>query len=280
MKQNVHKIAMIFVFLASFAVTVNAHRLEPAYLEIIEQQTGQFGVLWKRPLVGGSPMNIAPKFPASCQNLTEPSLNILPRAAVQRWLIKCDNEGLVDQFIHIAGLPSTQTDTLLRLEFMDGRTFTTVLKPDNSSYLVPAKMSKTKVASSYIILGIEHIWGGIDHLFFVLGLLLIVPSTVLLVKTITAFTFAHSVTLAMAALGFVHVPQSPVEAVIALSIVFLAMELSKLKQGKPGLTARNPWLVALAFGLLHGFGFAGSAHRNRVAANGDSTCVTLLQCWG
>ena len=108
------------------------------------------------------------------------------------------------------------------------------------------------------MLGIEHILLGIDHLLFVLGLLLIVRGFGLLLKTITAFTVAHSVTLAMATLGFVNVPQAPVEAVIALSILFLASELAKQQKGNPGMTSRYPWVVALSFGLLHGFGFAGA----------------------
>ena len=119
-------------------------------------------------------------------------------------------------------------------------------------------MSTIQVSRQYLVLGIEHILGGIDHLLFVLGLLLIVRGFGLLLKTITAFTVAHSIILAMAALGFVNVPQAPVEAVIALSILFLATELTKQQKGNPGMTARYPWVVALSFGLLHGFGFAGA----------------------
>ena len=132
------------------------------------------------------------------------------------------------------------------------------LRPDSPDFFIPVKPSKSKIAGSYFVLGVEHILGGFDHLLFVLGLLLIVRNTMLLVKTITAFTLAHSITLAMATLGFVHVEQTPVEAVIALSILFLATELSKQNRGESGLTSRAPWLVALCFGLLHGFGFAGA----------------------
>jgi hypothetical protein len=165
---------------------------------------------------------------------------------------------MIDETIVINGLQSTETDTLLRIQLNNGIMHTTVLRPDSPSFLIPEKASKSKVAGSYLVLGIEHILGGFDHLLFVLGLLLIVRSTMLLIKTITSFTLAHSVTLAMAALRFVHMPQSPVEAVIALSILFLATELVKKNKGDIGLTARHPWLVALCFGLLHGFGFAGA----------------------
>ena len=162
------------------------------------------------------------------------------------------------QTIVIGGLPSTDTDTLLRIELIDGSKYTTVLRPESPSFRVPAEASAFAIAVSYLQLGIEHILGGFDHLTFVLGLLLIVRSPMLLVKTITSFTIAHSITLALATLGFVHVPQSPVEAVIALSIIFLATELAKQQRGRVGLTTRAPWLVALCFGLLHGFGFAGA----------------------
>ena len=242
----------------SFTATADAHRLQPAYLEINEQSAGKFSILWKRPLVGGRPMNIYPQLPSSCTNLTEPVVQSLASGTVERWLVDCGSSGLINETIVIDGLSSTQTDTLLRIQLIDGSMHTTVLRPGSPSFLIPQKASKSKVAGSYLVLGIEHILGGFDHLLFVLGLLLIVRSTMLLIKTITSFTLAHSVTLAMATLGFVYVPQAPVEAVIALSIIFLASELAKQHRGETGLTTRAPWLVALTFGLLHGFGFAGA----------------------
>ena len=246
------------VLLVPFSSNVGAHRLQPAYLEINEQSVGKFSILWKRPFVAGRPMNIYPQLPSECSNITEPAVQSLASGAVERWLVDCGSSGMINETIFIDGLPLTQTDTLLRIQLIDGSMHTTVLRPDSPSFIVPEMASKSKVAGSYLVLGIEHILGGFDHLLFVLGLLLIVRSTRLLIKTITAFTLAHSVTLAMAALGFVHVPQAPVEAVIALSIIFLATELSKQHRGETGLTTRAPWLVALCFGLLHGFGFAGA----------------------
>ena len=258
MKALLHIVFLTTLFLAAFSTSVEAQRLQPAYLEINEHTAGTFNILWKRPLVGNKPMNIYPQLPAGCSNLTEPALRPSNTAAIERWLVDCGEGGMTNETIVIDSLSATQTDTLLRIELADGSMHTTVLRPDSPSFLVPEKPSKTKVAGSYLGLGIEHILGGFDHLLFVLGLLLIVRSTRLLIKTITAFTLAHSVTLAMAALGFVHVPQSPVEAVIALSILFLATELSKQHRGEIGLTSRAPWLVAMSFGLLHGFGFAGA----------------------
>ncbi len=255
-----------YVLLSAFAFTLliialaapgaEAHRLQPAYLELNEQGAGKFSVLWKRPFVGPMPMNIYPELPSRCRNLTEPVVRPLPSGAVERWMVDCGSSGLINGTIVIDGLSATQTDTLLRIQFIDGSMHTTVLRPDSTSFLVPEKASKSKVAGTYLVLGVGHILGGVDHLLFVLGLLLIVRGAVPLIKTITAFTLAHSITLAMAALGFVHVPQSPVEAVIALSILFLATELAKESGG--GLMAERPWLIALSFGLLHGFGFAGA----------------------
>jgi hypothetical protein len=258
MKRIFNIILLTVLLLTSLAVNVDAHRLQPAYLEINEQSAGKFSILWKRPFIGSGPMNIHPQMPAGCINITEPVVQTLTSGAVERWLVDCGSSGMINEIIVIEGLPATQTDTLLRVQLIDGSMHTTVLRPDSPSFLIPPKPSKSKVAGSYLVLGIEHILGGFDHLLFVLGLLLIVRSTMLLIKTITSFTLAHSVTLAMATLGFVHVPQAPVEAVIALSILFLATELFKQHRGEMGLTTRAPWLVALCFGLLHGFGFAGA----------------------
>jgi len=259
MKWFFNIIFLIVLSLSLFTSDGEAHRLQPAYLEINEQSAGKFSILWKRPFVAGKPMNIYPQLPVSCRSITEPVIQSLSSGAVERWLVDCGDSGIINETINIEGLPATQTDTLLRIQLMNGSMHTTVLRPDSSSFLVPNKESKVEISSSYLVLGIEHILGGFDHLLFVLGLLLIVRrSTMLLIKTITAFTLAHSVTLAMAALGFVNVHQAPVEAVIALSIIFLATELVKQHRGVTGLTTKAPWLVAICFGLLHGFGFAGA----------------------
>ena len=163
--------------------------------------------------------------------------------------------------IRIAGLSATLTDVLVRLERRDGTTQVTRLTPALSSFVVEAVPSRMEIVRTYLVLGIEHILTGVDHLLFVLGLLLLVRGLGRLVKTVSAFTVAHSVTLALATLGFVHVPQPPVEAVIALSIVFVANEILRSRGRSPttkaSLAERQPWLVAFSFGLLHGLGFAG-----------------------
>ena len=156
------------------------------------------------------------------------------------------------------GLQNTIMDVLVTIKMLDGVQFSGLVKPDKPKFVIPDTPSIWNISKTYLILGIEHILLGIDHLLFVLALLLITFGKWRIVKTITAFTIAHSITLSMAALGFVHVPSAPVEAIIALSIVFLAVELVNHSKGKIGLTAKYPWIVAFTFGLLHGFGFAGA----------------------
>jgi hydrogenase/urease accessory protein HupE len=160
--------------------------------------------------------------------------------------------------IAIDGLSATMTDVLVRMEGLDTKTQTTRLTPSAPSFVVEAAPKATEVARTYLVLGVEHILLGIDHLLFVLALLILVKGTRRLIWTVTAFTLAHSLTLAGATLGFVHVPGPPVEAAIALSIVFVAAEIVHSRQGMQGLTERFPWIVAFTFGLLHGFGFASA----------------------
>jgi hypothetical protein len=178
-------------------------------------------------------------------------------AFTERWTIKRAG-GLTGGTIHIAGLTATMTDVLVRLERLDGSAQVTRLTPSAPSFVVEAAPRALEVARTYSALGVEHILTGIDHLLFVLALLIITGGGWKLVKTVTAFTISHSLTLTAATLGFVHVPQRPVEAVIALSIVFVAAaEILRIHRGLESITARAPWLVAFTFGLMHGLGFAG-----------------------
>lgn len=235
-----------------------AHESRPAYLEITESQPNIFDITWRRPARGDMVLAMQPVFPPSCGVQGNIANYFSPGAHVSRWSLQCQGKGLIGQTIYIDGLAQTITDVLVRLQFLDGITQTHILKPAASSMTVQASPDTWQVIADYFRLGVEHILGGIDHLLFVLCLLLIVKNNWLLVKTITAFTIAHSITLALATLGFVNVPQAPVEAVIALSILYLAVELVKQQQGKSDLAMRAPWVVAFIFGLLHGFGFAGA----------------------
>jgi hydrogenase/urease accessory protein HupE len=178
-------------------------------------------------------------------------------AMVQTWRLSAV-ESLAGQELRIDGLSNTMTDALVRIEFADGREWIERLTPGTPGAIIPAGQSGWMVVVTYLKLGVEHILLGVDHLLFVLALILIAPNLRELIKAITAFTAAHSITLAAATLGFVHVPPKPVEATIALSIAFVALEIVRAREGSPGIAARAPWVVAFTFGLLHGFGFAGA----------------------
>lgn len=234
-----------------------ADEIRPGYLELKESSPNIFSVLWKVPAKGDKKLSLYVKLPSGCQDKTQPNAQLINGAYIQRWIVVCDRD-LVEQSIAISGLAMTNTDVLVRLEFINGTSQSVLLTPSKNSFQVPAEASSTQIIGTYTWLGITHILLGIDHLLFVFALLLIVKDIRRLIWTITAFTAAHSITLAGATLGFLYVPQQPVEAVIALSILFLAMEIVRGKQGHTGAAARWPWLVAFIFGLLHGFGFAGA----------------------
>ena len=237
---------------------VLAHESRPAYLEISEQEPGSYALVWKVPRRGDDILPLQLLLPSTCEDLSPPARYLQPNAALTRRSVICGEAGMAHQDIAITGFSATISDALVRISLLSGETQTAILNTDRPRLRIAAPQNPTAVLGSYIRLGIEHILFGIDHLLFVLGLLLIVRGVGRLVKTITAFTLAHSVTLGLAALGFVRVPQAPVEAVIALSILFLATELVKQQRGDSSMTERYPWLVALTFGLLHGFGFAGA----------------------
>jgi len=245
----------LILFLLSSPVF--AHELRPAYLELRQTGAETYDVFWKVPGRGENlRLGLYVQFPEGCANLSEPRASFANNAFSERWSVKRAG-GLAGGVIHIAGLSATKTDVLVRLERLDGTTQVTRLTPSSPSFVVEAAPGAIQVAITYVKLGIEHILSGIDHLLFVLALIIITGGGWKLVKTVTAFTVSHSITLSLAALGFVHVPQQPVEAIIALSIVFVASEILHGRQGRPGITARAPWIVTFSFGLLHGLGFAG-----------------------
>lgn len=256
MKNKILGTFSLLLFL--YSGVVNGHESRPAYLEINETQANVFDITWRRPARGEMVLSMQPVFPQHCDVQGSIANYLAPGTHISRWTIICSKKGLVGQTLSIEGLVKTITDVLVRVQMQDGTIYTKILKPNNPTMVVQGAPSKWGVFADYLVLGVEHILGGIDHLLFVLCLLLIVRGNWLLVKTITAFTIAHSITLAIATLNIVTVPQAPVEAVIALSIIFLAVELVKQQQGKRDFAIRSPWIVAFIFGLLHGFGFAGA----------------------
>jgi hydrogenase/urease accessory protein HupE len=248
---------LLLAFLAAFASGLSAHEVRPAYLELRQTSSETYDAFWKVPGQGESMrLGIYVELPPGSTNVTAPRASMDNNAFTERWTIKRPG-GLAGGTIHIAGLTATMTDVLVRLERLDGSSQVTRLTPSTPSFVVEAAPRALEVARTYSVLGVEHILTGIDHLLFILALLIITGGGWKLVKTVTAFTISHSITLTAATLGFLHVPQRPVEAVIALSIVFVAAEIVRIHRGLRSITARAPWLVAFTFGLMHGLGFAG-----------------------
>ena len=252
-----YRVFTILLLLLSFTNTAMADEIRPGYLELNTSDGLVYSVKWKVPMKGDLVLSLKPVLPDSCAERIPPSSMKSGGAMITRWSLTCAT-GIYKKQIRIDGLENTMTDVLVRVVHQDGVTQMVRLTPSETGFEVAAKTSNLDVIKVYTALGIEHILLGVDHLLFVFALLLIVRGWRRLIGTITAFTLAHSITLAAATMGYVHVPQAPVESVIALSILFLATEIIHNRQGRPGLAKRFPWLVAFIFGLLHGFGFAGA----------------------
>ena len=253
----------VFALLACCVASVtHADVFRPAYLELREAGQNESGadrydVMWKRPALGDSRLAIQIRFPPGTTQLSQPHGAFHENAYIERWQISRAG-GLTGQTLSIDGIAGGVTDVIVRIERQDGTSQVERLLPQSPQFTVKAATGAAEVAWSYLVLGVEHILGGVDHLLFVLALLLIVRGGKRILLTITAFTVAHSITLVSATMGWMHVPGPPVEAMIALSIVFVAAEIVHGLRGRHGLAARAPWIVAFSFGLLHGFGFAGA----------------------
>ncbi|RUM95374.1 HupE/UreJ family protein [Pseudaminobacter arsenicus] len=234
-----------------------AHEIRPAYLDMRETASNEFAVVWKVPAQGEMRLGLYASLPKPCIAKGEPARSIEGGAYLERWTAACAG-GLKGGEIAINGLKSTMTEALVRIEYENGNTEVVRLMPDAPSFVAAGAQTSIEVAQPYFLLGVDHILSGLDHLLFVLAIMLLIRDHWTLVKTITAFTVAHSITLAGASLEYFSLPQKPVEATIALSIAFVASELVKMKPGEKRLSESYPWLVAFTFGLLHGFGFAGA----------------------
>ncbi len=254
--------------------SARAHEIRPALLDIEETGPGLFEVTWKLPGRGDRALGLEPVLPETLELAAPPAVRQVPGAWVQRATYKSNGTPLVGQRISIRGLRAMQTDVLLRVHLLDGSTHTAILRPNTPTFEIPARESRKEVALATWKMGVIHILEGFDHLLFLLALMLIVTGFWPLVKTITAFTVAHSITLALATLGVVHFPTAPTEAVIALSIVFLAAEVVRKRRGELVLTERYPWVVAFGFGLIHGLGFAGAL--SQIGIPQDEVPLALL----
>ena len=248
-------LAIIVVVLTQGA---QSDELRPGYLELRQTSPDTYNLLFKIPAQGEDlRLAVYLGLPEGTEDVGLPRASFGNGAYVERRTVRREG-GLTAQTITLEGLSATSTDVLVRVESLGGAIQTERLSPTKTSFSIQAVPGSGEVAATYLRLGVEHILFGFDHLLFVLALVILVRGWRRVAVTVTAFTIAHSITLAAATLGFVNVPGPPVEAAIALSIMLVAVEIVNARRGEPSLTARLPWLVAFSFGLLHGLGFAGA----------------------
>jgi len=237
--------------------SLSAHEIRPARLQITQETDTTYSFFWKLPAIQEGVLRLTPNLEFDHEVISRDPGRDLGDAYIESWMIEVPRS-LEDQRISIEGLANTITDVFVTTQTSDGETASFIVRPDKPYFTFEGKRSLSQIIKDFVILGVEHIWFGYDHLLFVLCLLWLITGFSKLIKTITAFTLAHSITLAASSLGWMTLPGPPVEAIIALSIVFLAVEIVKHQRGQEVYTSRYPWVVALAFGLLHGFGFAGA----------------------
>jgi hypothetical protein len=247
------------LLLALASVQVEAHRFAPSLFKLTELAEERFSVVWKTPVQAVSPVPLKPLWPEACQVSQASPMRTEGTGRVGTWQLECSGlgeDGIVGETLGVEGLGPNQATAMVMLSLLDGRQYQQVLSAEQPSFEVPAEPAAGEVMSDYTALGVGHIWGGIDHLLFVFGLLLLVGGGRRLLWTITAFTVGHSVTLSLVTLGYFDYPVALVEFTIALSIFVLAVELTR--RGKNDFLWRSPWWLAGGFGLLHGMGFAGA----------------------
>ncbi|MDW4500330.1 HupE/UreJ family protein [Sulfitobacter sp. D35] len=250
-------VALALVWSLMAPTMAPGHALDPGYLELSALGDDRWRVTWRVPDVGGRAMPLEARLPATCSADAPPPLAFDGRAWTTGWIATCPG-GLQGGRIEISGLERTNTDTLVRYELEPGQSQVRRLTASETGFAIPEAAGKLQIIGSYTGLGMTHILEGVDHLLFVFALLLLIRSGRALFWAVTAFTVAHSITLGLASFEVLRVPGPPVEAVIALSIVFLAYELSLPEGRRDPLTTRLPWLVSFGFGLIHGLGFAGA----------------------
>lgn len=246
------------VALLALVGSATAHEIRPAYLQIDEIAANRYKVVWRTPMLSGMRLPVALRFSDSVRNVIEPAERDLPDSLVETRVIETPDGSLAGERVEVVGLQATITDVLVRVHMLDGAVTTAMIHPSQPWVDIAARAGRLDVAKTFVVHGIEHILFGYDHLLFVLALMFIARSWRALLLTVTAFTAAHSITLTLATLGFVHLPGPPVEAAIAFSILLLVCEIIRIQNGQTSLTAQWPWMVAFTFGLLHGLGFAGA----------------------
>jgi len=244
-------------FLLALHGAALAHELRPGFLEIREAGPASYDIRFKVPARGDMRLGLYVRLPAECTTTGPTRTERAGYAFLESMSMTCPG-GLAGKQVSVDGLAGTFTDVVARVALSGGSIQAARLTPDQPYFTVAAAPTWRDTARTYFLLGVEHILLGIDHLLFVLALLLLVRNVWTLVKVITAFTVAHSITLALAALELTRIPQAPVEAVIALSIAFVAAEIVRQDRHEKDLASQAPWIIAFAFGLLHGLGFGGA----------------------
>jgi len=250
-------LALVLLLSVGVAWSAGAHEVRPAYLEIDQTSPTTYRVIWKQPAVGELALHLVPHLSSGW--LEQPPADQYAAAGflIKSWTVQAKSPDALDgQTLSIEGLQNTITDVFVRIRPTDGRRLDTIVRPEKPDLRLSLHAGASMGTSAFLLLGIEHILTGPDHLLFVLGLILIVRDRWTLLKTVSAFTLAHSLTLAAATLGVISLPMQLLNALIALSILFVAPEALRAQQGGTSLTIRFPWVVAFGFGLLHGMGFA------------------------
>ncbi len=256
---------ILLSILILFTIQNNAHEFNPAHLVIEESNSAnyKYEVTWLYPL-----KNIGKRaeliFPDICKI---DALAPYPQGKylVEKLSLNCTTT-LKDQTIKVEYL-SVLTDALVTVNFKDNSTFEGIMNLRNSSITIPRE--KQAFPTTYFRLGIDHLLSGIDHILFIFGLLFLVTGVVNIIKTITAFTIAHSITLGLSVFNLITLPQATVEVLIALTIVYLAAEISSSNK-----YSATPWFMAFGFGLLHGLGFAGAL--GEIGISNDQILLSLL----
>ncbi|HEX9731262.1 MAG TPA: HupE/UreJ family protein [Thermoanaerobaculia bacterium] len=273
MRRDVLAAALFCVALAGPAA---AHPLDPALLELRETPDSVVEVLWRLPSAQPRDAPLEPVLPERCRPLAPGSVSRDEQRVSVRWRMDCGSQSLVGERLGVQGLGERQTDALVRLQLADGRLVQAILRGDEPFLTVPPRTGPARVFRDYLVLGTEHILTGLDHLLFVLGLVLLVRGRGPLLWTLTAFTAGHSITLSLAVLGFVRVPVAAVEVLIALSIFAVAVELTR--RGSAAAQWRSPWAMAFLFGLLHGLGFAGALAEVGLPAGEIPLALVAFNC--
>ena len=250
---------MLIAFAAWLIVVLPcaAHEVRPALLQMTEPAPGRLEVTWKQPLVGDQGVRLIPHLYGGALETKPATETIQPGFLIRTWSV-VGAAPLDGQTVQIEGLAQSVTDVILRVSTADGHSIDAVIQPARPAMVLSLKSPSGTALPAYLVLGVRHILTGPDHLMFVLGLLILTGPGWRIVKVVSAFTISHSITLALAALGYIHFPSAVIEALVALSIVFVAYELVPRPGAPPSLTRRFPWVVAFTFGLLHGMAFAGA----------------------